>query len=110
MTEIPKTYLLAGGIVLAALAFASFYKPRDDSQEEGDHGGFFQDMGEDAAGAVIDLADGVISGAAKGIGDIIGVPRTSKTACQIAMESGNTWDASKYCSAGTFLGYINPFK
>lgn len=103
MTAIPRTYMIAGGVVLAALAIASFYKPRDDSQEEGNHGGFFQDMGEDAGGAVIDLADGVISGAAKGIGDIVGVPRTNKTQCQLDLERGDKWAASFSCSAGTFI-------
>lgn len=103
MKAIPQTYLIAGGVVVAALVAASFYKPRDDSDEEGNNGGFFQDMGEDAGGAVVDLVDGVISGAAKGVGDIVGVSRTNKTACELALAEGRTWDASFACSAGTFI-------
>jgi hypothetical protein len=101
MKALPQTYLIAGAVVVALVA--AFYKPRDDSDEEGNNGGFFQDLGEDAGGVVIDLVDGVIAGGAKGIGDIVGVPRTNKTACELALAEGRTWDASFACSAGTFI-------
>jgi hypothetical protein len=105
MPDVPPVLLLAGAGVVVLLLAGSLYKPRDDSQEDGNTGGFWQDAGEDAGKVVVDLADGVISGAAKSIGDIIGVPRTDKTKCQLAMAQGRTWDAISDCSAGTFIKY-----
>jgi len=66
--------------------------------------GFVQSVGSTVGSAVVDLTDGVVSGVAETIGDKIGVPRTDKTACQLALEQGRTWDASFACPAGTFIG------
>lgn len=90
-----QAYVIAGGAVLA-LAFFYLYG-------KGGGGGFIQDVGEGAAGAVVDLADGVISGGAIAIGDKVGVPRTNMTECERALAEGRTWDASFACPAGTFI-------
>lgn len=64
-----------------------------------------QDIGEGISGAVVGTVDGVLSGAVKGVGGMVGVPQTNKTACQKAIEEGRTWDASFDCPAADFLKY-----
>ena len=59
-------------------------------------------------GAVVDAAKGATEGVVYGIGDAVGIPRTSETECQKALREGRTWDASFACPAtdwlrGTFL-------
>lgn len=93
-----KTYLIAGGIAVAGIAFFYLYGKGDTPG-----GGFFQDVGEGAAEAAIDLVDGVVSGGAIAIGDKIGIPRTNMTECEKALAEGRTWDASFACPAGTFI-------
>lgn len=110
LRKIPNPDVLAAVLGVGIVVLLFLNRNDEDTDEEGNHGGFLQDLGEDIGGAAVDLVDGVVSGAAKNIGDIVGVPRTSKTECQLAMEQGRTWDASFACSAGTFLGYVNPFK
>lgn len=67
-------------------------------------------------GAVAGVTAGVITGAGEvvkgagtgavlGIGDLIGLPRTTETACQKAMREGNNWQASLHCDAKTFLAW-----
>jgi branched-subunit amino acid permease len=68
------------------------------------------DAGQALGGAAAAAAGGVVAGAAEGIGDQIGIPRTSMTECEKAKAEGRTLDASFACPAGDFLGYINPFK
>jgi len=59
-----------------------------------------------AAGAVADAAGQVATGTVLGIGDAVGVPRTSQTECEKAIAEGRTWDASFACPAGQFLGSV----
>jgi hypothetical protein len=54
------------------------------------------------AGAVGVVADAA-AGAAIGIGDLVGVPRTNETECAKALREGRMWDASFSCPAGTYL-------
>lgn len=100
-----KTYLIAGGVAVAGLAFYLLFKGSSEAPDGGG-GGFFQKVGAAAGGAVVDAVDGVVSGVVLGIGDKVGVPRTNKTECHLAMEQGRTLDASFACPAGTFLKYI----
>ena len=58
------------------------------------------------ARGVVNAADGLAAGAVKGVGALVGVPDTDPTLCAQAMAEGRTWDASKYCPAGTFLSYL----
>lgn len=53
-------------------------------------------------GAMGEVGTGVIVG----IGDVIGVPRTSETECERAMREGSAWEASKYCDGITYFKYI----
>lgn len=64
------------------------------------------DAGVALGGAAVDLAGGVVAGAAESIGDQIGVPRTDMTECERAKAEGRTLDASFACPAGDFLGYV----
>ncbi len=92
--------IIGGGFAVLALGVA--YYVLNKAPGEGTQG-FFETVGENAGGAVVDLAGGVLSGAVKGVGDIVGVPRTNKTQCQLDVEAGRTWDASFSCDAGTFI-------
>lgn len=56
------------------------------------------------AGAV-SAADGIFSGAVKGVGSLVGIPDTSVSQCERDKAAGNSWDASFSCSAGEFLSY-----
>lgn len=60
----------------------------------------------DAVGAVFDIGIGAAEGAIAGVGSMVGVVETDEARCAIAIEQGNTWDASKYCTAGKFLGSV----
>lgn len=90
--NIKPAYLIAGAAVAAALAWAAFSRAKDTGQAIG--------------GAVVDMADGVVTGVVVGIGEKVGIPATNMTECQRAMAEGRTWDASFACPAGTFLKYV----
>lgn len=55
--------------------------------------------GSAAVGAVVDAGAGVVTG----IGDVVGVPRTDTTQCDIDLANGDYWAASFSCPAGRFL-------
>lgn len=92
MKAIPTVYLLAGGAVLAALAYVALKGPAA--------------VGADIGGAAVDMVDGVLSGAVVRVGEKVGVPQTNVSACDRAIAEGRTWDASFACPAGRFLGYL----
>jgi hypothetical protein len=54
--------------------------------------------------AAVEAASGLVGGVAIGVGDAIGLPRTNETECQKALREGRTWDASRLCPAGTYIG------
>lgn len=59
-----------------------------------------------AAGAVIDAADGILTGTVVTIGEKLGVPETSVRTCEAAMQNGQKMAASQYCPAGRFIRWI----
>lgn len=61
--------------------------------------------GQLAAGAVGAVADAG-AGAVLGVGDVVGIPRTSKSQCDADLAAGRLWDASFSCPAGTFIGGV----
>lgn len=85
-------YLIAGGAVLAALVWAAMNGARNTGQQIG--------------GAVVDMADGVVSGVVVGAGELVGIPATNQTECARAKAEGRTWDASFACPAGDFIKYV----
>lgn len=89
---IPRIYLMAGGVVAAALVVVYLRGPKS--------------VGADLGGAAVDLADGVITGTVTGIGERVGIPKTDASACAAAKAAGSTWDASFACPAGDFLSYL----
>lgn len=98
MPNIDSGVLILGGVAAASLLGVYLYgKTKTNS------GGFFQTVGTGAGSAVIDLADGIVSGGAIAIGEKIGIPKTNKTECEKALEEGRMWDASFACPAGTFI-------
>lgn len=87
-------YLIAGAAVLGALVWAATRK------------GGAQGLGESLGGAAVDLADGVVTGAVTGAGQLVGIPKTDQTACMQAKAEGRTWDASFACPAADFISYL----
>lgn len=64
-----------------------------------------QKIASSAAGAAAGAADSVIGGTVTGIGQAIGVPLTNHQRCQIAIDSGDFWEASKYCTASELFAW-----
>ncbi len=60
-------------------------------------------VGSAVGGALVDITDGVVTGAVKGVGGVFGVPDTNQTECERALAEGRKWDASFACDAKTFL-------
>jgi len=71
--------------------------------KKGGIAGAAQSVGAGAVGVV----DGLASGLVLGLGDVVGLPRTEKTACELAMQNGDNWKASFVCDAATFLKWQN---
>lgn len=94
VVKLSPVYLIAGAAVLAAVVWAVTRK--------GAAGG----IGSAVAGAVIGAADGVVGETVNSIGEVVGIPRTDKSRCQLAKEAGDTWAASFDCPAGEFLRYV----
>lgn len=92
MMKITTPYLIAGGAVAAALLWASSKGAKETGAAIGT--------------AAVDLANGVVSGAVVGVGQVVGVPPTNQSACERAKAEGRTWDASFDCAAGDFLKYV----
>ena len=90
---IDRAWMLAGGVILAALAYASIKGARN--------------TGAGLGLAAVDMADGVLSGAVVGIGEKIGVPATDADKCDAAIAAGDTWAASFACPAVKFVKYIS---
>ena len=88
-------YVVGAVAVVAAVAFVAYKKA-------GGAAGVASSVG----GAVVDAADGVVSGAVFRLGDLIGVPRTDLTECERAKLNGDTWEASFACPAADFLKYV----
>lgn len=104
-----KTELKIAAGVAAAVAVGGLLvkKKIDDS---GGVGGFFQETAADIASGAVEAVGGVATGAVLGIGDAVGVPRTSLNACELAIAEGRTWDASLACPAGRFIDYMTSGK
>lgn len=92
--KVTNPYLLAGGIVAAAMVWAVT------------RAGSASNAGQYIGGAVVDMADGVIGGAVVGVGEIFGIPATNQAKCERAKAEGRTWDASFDCPAGDFIKYL----
>jgi len=63
----------------------------------------FKSVGASIGGGAVDMADGLISGAAEGLGGIFGVPLTDIDRGRAAAAAGNWWDASLYLPAPEFV-------
>lgn len=88
----PVWFLAAAGVGVAALWVWS-------------RGGL-RGAGESLGAAVVDTAGGIATGIVTGIGETVGIPKTSMTACQKAIADGRTWDASFACPAPDFIRYV----
>jgi len=61
---------------------------------------------EATAKAAVDVAAGASTGVINGVSEIVGVPVPERSKCDLAKQTGSTWDASLYCPAGEFVGYL----
>lgn len=61
---------------------------------------------KETTGRVVEWGGDVFAGTVQTAGDVMGIPRTSETACEQAQREGRTWDASFACPAGSFLSYL----
>lgn len=93
--KVNPVYLVAGGLVAAALAWAIWTNK-----------GGAMGVGQALGGAAVDLVDGAVSGVVVGIGEQVGIPATNKTQCEIDKAKGDTWAASFSCPASDFLRYV----
>lgn len=57
-----------------------------------------------AAGAV-GVAGSAAAGVVLGVGDVLGLPRTGESECELAIRDGNNWKASQYCTASRFIEF-----
>lgn len=92
MVKLPATYLIAGGVVLAALVWAA---------TKGAKG-----AGAAIVSGAVDMVDGAVSESVFTVGEAVGIPRTNMTECERAKAEGRTWDASFACPAADFLRYV----
>ena len=92
---VTRQTMIVGAAVLAVIAIVVMVKKK----------GAAAGVGAAIGGAAVDLANGAVSGVAFSLGDIFGVPRTDESKCAQARAAGDTWAASQYCTAGTFMGY-----
>jgi hypothetical protein len=96
--------------IAAAVAIVGGLIIKKKIDDAGGLGAITQDAAAGAVGGVIRIADGAASGVVLGVGDVIGLPRTSMNACELAIAEGRTWDASFVCPAGRFLEYLGSGK
>lgn len=64
-----------------------------------------RDVGHAVGSAVVDVADGLVTGVVEAVGQGVGVPKTNKSQCEVDKANGDTWAASFSCPAGEFLKY-----
>jgi hypothetical protein len=84
--------LLAAGLALAFVARRAIESGKDLAAAVGD-----------AVSALPAAAADAAAGTVVSIGEAIGVPRTDRDACSLALAEGRTWDASFACPAGRWL-------
>jgi len=70
----------------------------------------FSGFAKDASKATVAAASGAVAGTAEGLGGILGIPETDLQKCELACSNGETWNASKFCSANRFLTYLKDGK
>lgn len=75
--------------VLGVAGVAAFYLLRNNAQA----------IGSGAVGAAVDVGVGVV----EGIGQAVGIPRTSQSQCDADLAAGRTWDASFSCPASRWV-------
>ena len=81
-------------VLLGAVAAIYLYKKGIAGTTAAIIGGAGQAAGQVASGAVV------------GIGQAVGIPATNTDQCNAAIAAGDTWNASLYCPAATFLKYL----
>lgn len=84
----------AWGIVAGVAAFAVYTVWRKGIA------GTAKDVVSGTAGALVDTAAGVVKGVGEGV---FGIPDTDAANCAAALDIGDTWKASLFCPAGTFI-------
>jgi hypothetical protein len=87
-----EVLLIAGGAVILALAYAKISTP-----------GGAAEIGQGAASAAVDMANGALTGAVVSTGAIFGIPETNPSIGQAQLEAGDYWEASFNLPAKDFI-------
>jgi hypothetical protein len=58
------------------------------------------------ANYAFETANNAVAAPVIAAGEVLGIPRTSMTQCQIDIANGDTWAASFSCPLGTFADYL----
>lgn len=88
---------LLAGVAVVGLALAWLWGRSNASGQS-----MAAELGQAVGGAVVDAGAGVVVG----IGQAVGIPATSPSACDLARASGSWFDRSLHCPAGDFLGDV----
>lgn len=86
-----KNPALVAGVVLGGLALLWVAKKGAGN------------VGSTLAGGVIDLASGLLTGAAVGLGSVVGLPQTDQAKGAAAVAAGDALGASLYLPAGQYI-------
>lgn len=99
---------IAAGVVAAMVVGGVILKKK--IEDAGGLGGFVQETVADATSGAVEAVGGAATGVVIGIGDSVGIPRTSMNECERAIAEGRTWDASFACPASRFIKYVTTGK
>ena len=96
-------YLAAGGVVSGLVLYVAMRGPGGVAEDV--TGGLGDVLGGALKGTGT-AAGAVIEGGIVGIGNAMGIDKTSAGQCQRDIAEGNTWAASFSCPAADFLKYV----
>jgi len=65
----------------------------------------FGGVAKDATRAVINVGSGAVAGVTVGLGEVVGLPDTNLSQCEIDIKNGDYWAASVSCPAARFIEY-----
>jgi hypothetical protein len=89
--SLPSPAVLAAALAVAGVAYVWVKKQPGQS------------LAAAAGAAAVEAATDAAAGAVVGVGDVFGIPATSKTQCDIDLANGDTWAASFSCPASRWF-------
>lgn len=95
--------MMFGGFGLLALWWLSQRQAQTAGNQTPDSLAF--NIARNVTNLPVQAANDVLTGAVVGIGQGVGIPPTSLTACERDKANGDVWNASFNCPAGDFLSW-----